>query len=239
MKPENATRLGAAALIDLADRASVLSPGQWSLALLQRAYPDTAHDALLALPVGASNRLMLAIRAQLRAGPLRAEPICKACGETYELTLDPADVGLGGGELWPDAGYRTVTICGTDVTLRAVALGDILAVENVIAPDQAAKMLAARVQDAANELPLDALGEALEALDPGADVWLETACPECHEKQLVAFDAVHFVASELQQMSRKILCDVVDIARVFHWSEADILALPEHRRAFYVAEALA
>lgn len=239
MNPENATRLDAAALIDLADRASLLSPGQWSLALLQRAYPQTAHDTLLALPVGASNRLVLAIRAHLRAGPLRAEPLCEACGETYELALDPADFGLGGDAPWPDSGYRAVTISDTEVMLRAVALGDILAVENVAAPDEAAKMLAARVQNAAKDLPLDALAEALETLDPGADVWLETACPECGEKQLVAFDAVHFVASELQQMSRKILCDVVDIARVFHWSEADILALPEHRRAFYVAEALA
>lgn len=239
MNPAYAIRLDAIALVELADRASVLSPGQWSLALLQRAYPDTAHDALLALPVGASNRLMLAIRARLRAGPLRAEPICNACGETYELALDPEDVGLGGNAPWPEPGYRAIAINGTDILLRAVALGDILAVESIGAAEEAANMLAARVQDAAKELPLDALGEALEALDPGADVWLETACPECAEKHLVAFDAVHFVASELQQMSRRILRDVVDIARVFHWSEADILALPEHRRAFYVAEALA
>ena len=47
------SRLDASALIELADRASVLSPGQWSVALLQRAYPEATRETLLALPVGA------------------------------------------------------------------------------------------------------------------------------------------------------------------------------------------
>lgn len=233
------SRLDASALIDLADRASVLSPGQWSVALLQRAYPEAARATLLALPVGARDRLVLAIRARLRSGPLRAEPVCEACGEIYELALDPAEFGLAGEAPWPDPSYRKVAIGGGEAVVRPVTLGDILEVESIAEPETAAQMLAAQVQEAAVALPLDALAEVLEALDPGADVWLESVCPECGARQSLAFDPVHFVAHELRQISRQILRDVVDIARVFHWSEAEILALPEHRRAFYVAEALA
>ncbi|HEV7322651.1 MAG TPA: hypothetical protein VGO04_28960 [Ensifer sp.] len=232
------SRLDASALIELADRASVLSPGQWSVALLQRAYPEATRETLLALPVGARDRLVLEVRARLKPGPLRAEPACEDCGEIYELALDPAAFGLAGEAPWPDPGYQEVEIGGAQAIVRPVNLGDILDIENIALPETAARMLAARVQGTAVDLPLDALAEALEAIDPGADVWLETICPECGARQSVAFDSVHFVAHELRQISRQILHDVVDIARVFHWSEAEILALPEHRRAFYVAEAL-
>ncbi len=233
------SRLDACAVIDLADRASVLSPAQWSVALLQRAYPQATRETLLALPVGARDRLVLAIRARLRSGPLRAEPLCEACGEIYELTLEPAKFGLAGEAMWPEPGFRKVTIGAHEAVVRPVTLGDILEIENIAEPETAVRMLAVQVQDAAVDLPLDALAQALEAIDPGADVWFDTVCPECGARQSLAFDSVHFVAHELRQISRQILRDVVDIARVFHWSEAEILALPEHRRAFYVAEALA
>jgi rubredoxin len=232
-------RLDASALIELADRASVLSPCRWSVALLQRAYPEAAPEALLALPVGARDRLVLAIRAGLGSGPLRAEPVCQACGETYELALEPERFGLAGAAPWPDPGYRRVPVGGGEAVVRPVNLCDILDIERIAEPETAAQVLAELVQKAAADLPLDALAEALEALDPGADVWLETVCPECGASHSTAFDPVHFVAHEMRQLARQVLRDVVDIARVFHWSEADILALPEHRRAFYVAEAVA
>jgi len=232
-------RLDAATLIDLAEHASQLSVGKWSVALLKQAFPDAALETLLALPVGTRDRLVLAVRAQLLSGPLRSEPVCADCGETYELTLDPAAFGLAGDAPWPDPGFRLIQIESSEVQLRPVSLGDLLAVETVARPDHAARMLAGRVSgEDGSDLPLDALAEALEALDPAADIWLETACPECTAAQAVAFDPVHFVAHELRHLSRRILRDVVDIARVFHWSERDILALPDHRRAYYVAEAL-
>lgn len=231
-------RLDAATLIDLAELASQLSAGWWSVALLERAFPDVGREALLALPVGARDRLVLAVRERLLAGPLRSEPVCAACGATYELTLDPAALGLGGAAPWPDPGFRAIPFANGEAQLRAVSLGDLLAVETVAPLEDVARALARRVTDD-GDLPLDALADALEALDPAADIWLETACPECGASQSVAFDPVHFVAHELRQLSRQILRDVVDIARVFHWSERDILALPEERRAYYVAEALA
>ena len=231
-------RLDAATLIDLAERAAELSAGRWSAALLRAAFPQAGDDALLALPVGARDRLVLAIRAAHLAGPLRSEPVCAGCGATFELTLSPETFGLAGDAPWPDPAPRPIRVGGRDVALRPVALGDLLEVETIAAPDRAAETLAARVCDANAPSP-EALAEALEALDPAADIWIETRCPECGAAESLAFDPVHFVAQELRQLSRRILRDVVEIARVFHWSERDILALPEERRAYYVAEALA
>jgi hypothetical protein len=232
-------KLDAATLIDLAERAAQLSVGQWSVALLEQAFPRTGLETLLALPVGARDRLVLMVRTQLLSGPLRSEPVCAECGATYEITLDPVVFGLAGDAPWPDPSFRPIRIDGREVPLRPVNLGDLLAVETVAQPDQAARILAGRVSgEDGSDLALDALAQALETLDPAADIWLETACPECGAAHSVAFDPVHFVAYELRQLSHRILRDVVDIARVFHWSERDILALPDHRRAYYVAEAL-
>ena len=235
-----AIKLDAAALIDLAERAARLSLGQWSVALLRQAFPETGLETLLALPVGARDRLVLMIRAQLLSGPLRSEPLCADCGATYELRLDPVAFGLAGDAPWPDPGFRAIQIEHRAVRLRPVNLGDLLAVEGEARPEQAARILSRRVLgEDAHDLDLDALAQALEALDPAADIWLTTACPECGASQSVAFEPVHFVAHELRQLSHQILRDVVAVARVFHWSEHDILALPEQRRAYYVAEALA
>lgn len=244
MSPGRQARLGACDLIELSQRATELSPGRWALALLRRAFPEATQEALMSMPVGARDRLVLAVRAELRPGPLQAEPVCRACGATYELTLGPEEIGLGGEAPWPEPGFRTVEISGRDIRLRPVAVSDLIEAEALADPEDAARLMATRVQEAAldvptDDVPTDDVAAALEALDPGADVWLATACPECGTEQSMAFDAVRFLALELRHLSRQLMRDVADIARVFHWSEADILALPEPRRAFYLSEALA
>lgn len=225
--------------IDLAERAAHLSVGQWSLALLRAGYPQGTDEAFLALPVGARDRYVMALRRLMIGGPMRAEPRCAACDTVFELTLDPADLGLGPSAPDVGAGAQMINLGGQARALRPVTLGDMLAIENIADADQAAQVLGRRVLgDDAEDVALDDLAQALEDLDPGADIWLATRCPDCTAEAQIAFDPVAFVATELRQKANQILRDVVDIARVFHWSERDILALPAARRAFYVAEAL-
>ncbi len=232
-------RLNAETLIELVERATHLSAGQWSLALLQAAFPLADQDEFLDLPVGARDRLIMSIRAQMLAAPLRSEPECGECGARFELTAMPEDLGFGNEGPQSDAGVRSVSIDGKQIKLRAVRLSDLLAVEAIADVPHAAQLLAERACEGdAQDLSLAALEAALEEMDPGADVWLATQCPECGAEHNLAFDPVHYTATELRHLTRRILQDVVDIARVFHWSERDILALPESRRAYYVAEAL-
>lgn len=233
-------RLNAETLIDLAERATQLSAAQWSLALLQAAFPQAARDDLLVLPVGSRDRLIIAARALLVAAPLRSEPECTDCGARFELTLMPEDLGLGPTANPVDPGARAVRIDGRELTLRPVCLADLLAIETISDIPRAAQLLAERVCNGeVSGLSAELLESALEDLDPAADIWLNTQCLDCGAEQTLAFDPVHYTAQELRRCAQQILRDVVDIARAFHWSEGEILALPDSRRAYYVAQALA
>ena len=64
-------KLNAATLLRLAERATRLSAGQWSLALLQAAFPQAVREDLLDLPVGIRDRLIMAVRARLVAMEFR------------------------------------------------------------------------------------------------------------------------------------------------------------------------
>lgn len=233
-------RLNAETLIDLAERATQLSAAQWSLALLQAAFPHAARDDLLGLPVGSRDRLVIAARALSVAAPLRSEPLCAECGARFELTVRPEELGLGPAAEPLDPGVQSVRVRGQELMLRPVCLEDLLAIETLSDLSQAARVLAERVCDGdVSGLSTKTLESLLEEIDPAADIWLNTQCPDCKAEQALAFDPVHYTARELSQCAQRILCDVVDIARVFHWSERDILALPDNRRAYYVAQALA
>jgi len=52
------------------------------------------------------------------------------------------------------------------------------------------------------------------------------------------FDPMHFTLRELRAGAAFVYEDVCAIARVTHWSEAEILALPAVRRARYADLAL-
>ena len=99
----------------------------------------------------------------------------------------------------------------------------------------ARRVLAARVAPKADADSED-LDVALEALDPAADVGLVLACPACGAQEIRAFDVPSFVWREFEILIPRILRDVADLARAFHWSERDILDLPPWRRSFYLRE---
>lgn len=230
--------LDATGLVTLSEQAGQMSGAQWSLALLRAANPHLSDTEILAMPIGVRDQGIIAARAGITSGPLRAEPVCDTCGATFELTLHPIEIGLQGREA-PEPGYRTVKIDGVERNLRPITLADMLAVEQIADVEVATKMLKDRIVEGEENVDTGALESELEKLDPAANIWLTTACPDCEATQNLVFDPVHFVALEVRQAALRILQDVMDIARVFHWSERDILALPEYRRAIYVAAALA
>lgn len=85
------------------------------------------------------------------------------------------------------------------------------------------------------------LAAQLSALDPQAEIRLDACCPECGTTFPVLFDTATYFERELLGRQGSLLREVHTLAWHYHWSEADILALPRRRRRDYltlIAEAL-
>lgn len=234
-------RLDAARILELTERGAALSPCRRAVLLLAAAWPEVPVEALLGLPLGARDRLLMRLRAETFGTILTARQSCRNCAEDFELSLLAADLGFpqtDDEEEFPDPAVGTISEGGETFAVRAVTVADMLAAEAADGPEAARALLLALVVPDAPSGALDEgrTAEALEALDPLADITLDTSCPHCDAEHELQFDAAAFVWQELAGRAPRILRDVAELARAYHWSERDILAMPAPRRAFYLAQ---
>lgn len=225
--------LDAGEILELTERGTGAGPAQRALLVLEAAFPDVLAPTIAATPLSQRDRALLAVRASLFGPELHAQDTCDHCGEALELTLTADAIGLGPSpDPFPPA---TQGRLASGDQVRAVTAADASAVERAGDPATARALLATRVAPGADDA--QDLDDALEALDPAADVELVLRCPECGRTTVRTFDAPTFVWSELEACAPRILVDVADLARSFHWSERDILSMSANRRAFYLSEA--
>jgi hypothetical protein len=83
------------------------------------------------------------------------------------------------------------------------------------------------------------LEQALERLAPLLALKLSAACPHCGTAQQVLFDLVQFFIRALLRERPLLMREVHCLASVYHWSHAEILALPRSERRTYVSLVLA
>lgn len=88
---------------------------------------------------------------------------------------------------------------------------------------------APRADDAA------AVGQALAEHDPLVDFSVACTCPACGAAVEVAVDLEALALRRLRLRQRELLREVHAFALHYGWTEAQILALPESRRAAYLA----
>ena len=63
---------------------------------------------------------------------------------------------------------------------------------------------------------------------------LTLVCGECHASSEAAFDAGEFLWREVRASAKRLLREVDAIARVYGWTEREILSLRQARRDFYL-----
>lgn len=83
-----------------------------------------------------------------------------------------------------------------------------------------------------------ALAEAIAALDPIAECRIGIDCPHCAATFDTLLDGFTLLRTALGD-ANDLYGDVYRMARSYHWSEAEILALPLRRRRHYLAIAQA
>lgn len=224
-------------LLHLWERADGLGPVERALALAEAGGGDAA--VLRERPFGRTNAHVLALRESLLSGDLAATASCPACGERIEFAIDPAalrtllpageDAGLVAGEYvvdWrlptPDDLVAVVAEPDPERALRrrclTVLSGDGDRVDAAVLPREV----------------VEAVEAAMAAADPLAEVLVAVECPACGAGFEADLDLASFVWAEVDARARRLLHEVDVLARTYGWTEPEVLALGEARRAAYL-----
>jgi hypothetical protein len=242
MPSRDRTFLGAAETLRLWERAKGLGPTERAVLLAAGEGDDAV--VLSTAPVGVCNRRLVDFRSSALGPVLAATAQCPACSSRVEfqltapalLQLDPAR-RPGGVTASADGRYV--------VTWRLPTPSDLSYVADRHVADPATALtrrcLAAtdgegREIDPA-QLPPGTLSDVEQAMadaDPLAEVLVSLICPECGTAFDADVDIASFVWSEVEARALRVLHDVGVLAGAYGWSEPEVLALSEPRRAAYL-----
>ncbi|MEA2621667.1 MAG: hypothetical protein QOH61_577 [Chloroflexota bacterium] len=189
-------------------------------------------DEVRALSSGDRRYLLRQVLVALGRGTEWRTVRCPSCAEPFDVSIDHAAlVPQPVGPEWPTSRIATSTgqvsvrqICGADE--EAVAF---------LEPVAAADALLGRVVDAPVEQltadERDAADRAVEDLGPDPILTVTAACVACGAPTQIDVDPYLRVGAGDSALLR----EVHQLARAYHWSEADILELPTGRRRAYLA----
>lgn len=191
-----------------------------------------------------ADRQYLALQWRLQHGEPRQwfSAICPACDARYDFTLDWRELPVKSAAAeFPFAVAHTRF---GDVQVRAPNGWDQEAIAHLCSSGQlsadvdARRWLATRLVLAENfdagacdESDIVAIETAVEAMSPEVATEVNTQCPECGNEHVVELD----IYAELFKSISHLLDDVHRLAMTYHWSEAEILALPSARRQQYLS----
>lgn len=229
--------LDAAELLSLWERGAPRHALDRAALLTAAARPDWPPDAIADLPLGAIGTSLLRLRAANFGPRIDAHADCRHCGERLAFTLDVAELLHGAPPEDVVALVPTTDVAGLHI--RAPSLRDLASVAGM-APDAAAQALLARCTLAGQGTALDAaeraqVEDALEALDPQADLAFTLDCPDCGQEGTAQLDTAALLWDEITARAGALMNEVHRLARAYGWSEAQILALPAVRRTHYLA----
>jgi hypothetical protein len=228
------------------ERGAALPPVARTLSLLGDGDSEQPLEGLAALSVGERDARLLALRQSLLGSTLSSVSECPHCATAIEFSLDADGLHV------PVSQMGEAPLCLTcgDIVLRYRRLNssDLAALAGCTSVEQARRRLVERCVieahqgdaplDAANlpEAAIQALSEGLADADGQADVTLNIRCPECGGTWSAAFDIGSFLWTEISVRAKQLLADVHTLAWAYGWSEAEILAMSDARRRFYLGK---
>lgn len=206
-----------AVAISLAERLA--GPGDWG-----------------ALPVTDFEVLMLAIRARAMGEEISLGLTCPNCGAAAEISFATGDFLAGLAPRTPPAvtpdperpgwnrlgaaAFRLPT--AHDQAAVSGRLDAALAMaERCLDPPRPGAALRGRVE------------RAMAAMAPEVSRPAVGACPDCGAAVEAPIHVTRLVVAELTREAGALYDDIALIAETYHWSEADILAMPRRRRQAY------
>ena len=185
--------------------------------------------------LGARNRRLLALHAELSDAPIEARLRCPQCGTDNAFEVPAADI-LDCPV--PDPGTRVGIRSGNRrLSFRLPCMADLAAAAG--AADDALGLIVARCRIGGGEPVSAAVVERLsarfEALDPAARIIVDIGCAECRSPLRASVDLAEFLAAGVERLVGQLQREIHVVAGAYGWSEDAILALPPERRRRYVA----
>lgn len=191
-------------------------------ALAELGGEPVGEETVRNLPVGDRQFLVRQLSVHLGHDPVWLTAVCRACGESFDFEVRQADLPVKeAGESFPYAeagGLRLRVPTGADQEAIA-GLSD----------ERAVKVLFERCRIEGDGDP-KAAEAALEEASPEVALAALVACPDCGASNEVAVDPY----LGLPAHSEELFAEVHRLASSYHWSEAEILALPRARRQLYL-----
>ncbi|PTR34024.1 hypothetical protein C8J98_102212 [Luteibacter sp. OK325] len=238
----------ASELLQTWERGAESSAAARGLRLLDTSCEDLDMASLLALPLGRRDALLLDLRKRLFGRWMHGVACCPACGATAEVDLDvdslrQEDQAGAGTPDADDISIRVLHVSGHDepIRFRLPDSRDLLAMQASEDAAGARRLLLQRCVPDTGGAPLTddmqfALARAMADADPQTDLALAFTCPDCRNQWEPMFDMARFLWQELHAWALRLLRDVDTLARSYHWSEADILAMSPRRRQAYLEQ---
>jgi len=187
------------------------------------------------LVAGDREALLLQLRAAAFGDRVPCVVDCPACGERMDLELAIGDLLVGP---YADvAAEHAVAVDGAPLRFRLPTGADLEAASRTPDDETGAAVLLERClldERALSAAARTALEDELERLDPQADLRVGATCPGCGEAVDAPVDSAALMLDELAASADALFREVHALARHYHWSEGEILALELPRRRRYL-----
>ena len=231
-------QLTSAELIEVWERGHEMPPAQRAVALAEAALADEDRPAVVDLPIGDRDHLLMLMRGRLFGLRVSGQDSCSECGTVLDVSFDLGALAAGHA---PARTPVTVRVGKRALRCRALTTADLIAAAQADGPDFRAGLLARCVTGTdgqpATDLPAPAMAKvmsALSAADPLADVRLAVTCGECGHQWDTTFDIASFLWAEICAAAERLLSDVHVLAMAYGWSENEVLAVGPRRRQYYL-----
>jgi hypothetical protein len=222
-------------LDDMLVRETLGSPIEVGLALVERLAGGPDRD-WTSLVITDFEFLLLSVRAARFGQQLSLAFACPHCRELAEVRFRVSDFlesikprAVPGVAPNPD---RPGWFCLDGLAFRLPTVGDLIAVAVLGRP--ATRLVALCMDETAQQRGYRARVErAMAAMAPELSRPISDACPSCGAAVQASLSVTRIVVSEMRRAAADLHDEVDLLARAYHWSQADILSLPQDRRHAY------
>jgi hypothetical protein len=195
--------------------------------LLAAARPASDEAARAALAVSAADLALLRLHRSTFGSRLPAETTCPACASSLEFDLDAGTLIDGLVASTPDAERQRHDI-------REPTIGDLHAIATVADLGAGVRRLAALCHLDPLASPSDADLAEIDAVYGRSAIRLRLDCADCGHAWHEDFDIAAYLWLEVERRAHALIDEIHILAAAYGWSETQILALTEARRAAYL-----